>query len=203
VPAGTEIVRVGIDNLGTTEPSASSAPRRFSPVHDVAGAPVPVLYAGDSLGCALGETVFHDLPDDPSVPATILRADLVSLRAGFISLERDLQLLDLTDDSLRAQHLSRADIIATPPGEYARTAVWGQKGWDAGRAAGIVWNSRRSGDRLAYMLFVDPPRHEDAPHAADRRADLTVQRPPLPLYDGIGLGEVLVAATERNVTVIF
>jgi hypothetical protein len=202
VPAGTEIVRVAIDNLGTTEPSASSAPRRFSPVHDVAGAPVPVLYAGDSLGCALGETVFHDLPDDPSVPATILRADLVSLRAGFISLERDLQLLDLTDDSLRAQQLSRADIIATPPSEYVRTAVWGQKGWDAGRAAGIVWNSRRSGDRLAYMLFVDPPRHEDAPRAVDRRADLNVQRPPLPLYDGIGLGEVLVAATERNVTVI-
>jgi hypothetical protein len=197
------MVRVSIDNLGTTEPSTSSAPRRFSPVHDVTGAPVPVLYAGDSLGCALGETVFHDLPDDPSVPATILRADLVSLRAGFISVERDLQLFDLTDDSLRAQHRSRADSIATPPSEYARTAVWGQRGWDDGLTAGIVWNSRRSGDRLAYMIFVDPPKHEDAHRALDRRADLNVQRPPLPLHDGIGLSEELVSATERNVTVVF
>lgn len=197
------MVRVAIDKLGTTEPSTSNSPQRFSPVRDVTGSPVPVLYAGDSLACAFGETVFHDLPDDPSAPATILRADLISLRAGFISLARDLELLDLTDDGLRSQHLSRSDVVATPPSAYSRTVVWGQRAWDSGRAAGIVWNSRRTRDQLAYLLFVDPPRPADAARAVNRSADLHVRQPPLPLFDGIGLGNVLEAATERNVTVLF
>ena len=77
---GTQFVRVAVDNLGTTEPSSSLAPRRFSPVLDRSGRAVPVLYAGEDLGCALGETVFHDLGDDPAAPAEI--SELTCSRCG-------------------------------------------------------------------------------------------------------------------------
>jgi hypothetical protein len=191
-----------MDNLGTSEPSASPALRRFSPVLDADGVRVPALYAGDSLACALGETVFHDLPDDPAAPAEIFRADLRPLRAGYLTVARDLELVDLTDPELGRLGLAHGDVIDTPPRDYSITATWGQAAWDHTAAAGIVWNSRRKADRLAYLLFVDPHRGGDKKRAADRRRDLTVDDPPTPLWDGDGLGAVLTAATDRNVTVI-
>ncbi len=202
VAAGTALTRVAIDNLGTTEPSISAAPRRFSPVNDAAGAPVPVLYAGDSLECALGESVFHDLPDDVSAPAAVFRADLLTLRAGVFTLARDLELADLTDAALTALGVDREDVIAAPAADYPVTVSWAQAAWDRTDAAGLVWNSRRSRDRLAYLLFVDPPRPADRPRSARRRTDLVVSVPPLPLYDGTGLGQVQTAASARNVTVV-
>lgn len=202
MPIDTALVRVAIDNLGTTEPSASAAARRFSPVTDRSGARVPVLYAGDTLECAFGETVFHDLPDDPALPAEIFRADLLTLRAGFFCLARDLTLVDLTDVALDALGVARTDVVDTPATDYPVTATWGQIGWETTAAAGMVWNSRRNGDRLAYLLFVDPARRSDSRRGVDRKDDLVVTRPPLPLYDGTGLGEVLSAASARNITVV-
>ena len=192
---------MAIDNLGTTEPSSSVAPRRFSPVLDAVGAPVPVLYAGDSLECALAETVFHDLPDDVSTPAVIFRADLLTLRAGVFTVARDLEFADLTDAALITLGVDRDAVIATPPGDYPVTVSWAQAAWDHTQAAGLVWNSRRSRERMAYLLFVDPPRRADQRRAARRHTDLVVSAPPLPLYDGNGLGEVQTAASARNITV--
>lgn len=203
VAEGTEMSRVAIDNLGTTEPSTSTAARRFSPVLDSGAAVVPALYAGDSLACALGETVFHDLDDDPAVLAAVFRADLLTLRAGTLALGRALELVDLTDDALAAMGFDRRDVVDTPPADYPVTATWGQAAWDTTRTAGIVWNSRRHPGGLSYLLFVDPPRPDDRGRAVRRREDLLVVSPPLALYDGDGLGAVLTAASERNVTVVF
>jgi hypothetical protein len=73
------MVRIAVDQLGSTEPSSSPGPRRFSPVRDRNSRRVPVLYAGPDLGWALGETVFHDRGDDPTRPAEVLRVDLLAL----------------------------------------------------------------------------------------------------------------------------
>jgi len=197
------MVRVAIDNLGTTEPSASDQLRRFSPVYDATGNVVPVLYAGDTLACALGETVFHDLPDDPTVSASVLRADLLTLRAGTFELSRDIEVLDLSDAALRRRHKARSDVVDTTAARYVDTVAFGRNAWNATKVSGLVWNSRRSADRLAYMLFVDPVLDEDKGRAVDRRADLTVTRPPIPLYEGTGLAEVLIAASDRGVSVLF
>lgn len=193
---------MAIDNIGATEPSSSGAPRRFGPVLDRGGRPVPVLYAGEDLGCALGESVFHDLDDDPDVPAEIFRADLLTLRAGTLITGRGMELGDLTDAALVGYGASRQEVVATPPGEYEVTRQWAQLAWDTTSHAGLVWNSRRSPERLAYMLFVDPPDPADRRRAADRRRDLIVIDPPLLLADGPGLGAVMTAATARNVTVV-
>jgi hypothetical protein len=195
------MVRVATDALGSTEPSSSPAPRRFSPVRDARSRRIPVLYAGADLACALGETVFHDLPDDAASPAEVFLSDLLSLRAGTITTTGDVVLADLTDDTLARYGYSRADVVDTPPREYPTTRRWGQHVWDTTACAGLAWNSRRSPDRLSFMLFVAAPRAADRPRTLDRR-HLQVASPPLPLCDGDGLAAVMEAATARNVTVI-
>jgi RES domain len=196
------MVRVAVDQLGSTEPSSSPVPRRFGPVRDADGRRVPVLYAGEDLACALGETVFHDLGDDPDRPGAVFRADLLALRAGTIAVTVDCGLADLTDAALAAYGYQRDEVVDTSPLEYPVTRLWGQHAWDATICRGLVWNSRRSPDRLSFMLFVNAPGARGRERALTRRQHLKVVSPPLPLYDGEGLAAVMVVAAARNVTVI-
>lgn len=196
------MVRVAVDHLGSTEPSASAAPRRFSPVRDQNSHRIPVLYAGEDLACALGESVFHDLPDDPATPAEVFRADLLALRAGTIAVTVPVGLADVTDAALAGYGYRRPDVVDTDAVDYPITRLWAQHAWNTTSCRGLVWNSRRSPDRLSFVLFVNPPRPADRPRALRRRDQLAVVAPPLPLYDGDGLGAVMTAAANRNVTVI-
>jgi RES domain len=196
------MVRVAVDQLGSTEPSSSPAARRFSPVRDVDRRRVPVLYAGADLACALGETVFHDLGDDPSQPAEVFRADLLALRAGTIAVTIDVEVADLTDAGLASYGYRRTEVVDTAANAYPVTERWGQHAWSATRCAGLAWNSRRSPERLSFMLFVNPPGQADRARALNRRRHLEVVSPPVPLYDGDGLAAVMTAAAERNVTII-
>ncbi len=195
-------MRVAVDDLGSTEPSASRSLRRFSPVRDERSRRVPVLYAGEDLACALGETVFHELPDDAATPAEVFRADLLTLRAGTIGLATDVALADLTDAALAGYGFGRPDVVDTAPSGYPVTRHWGQHVWETTTCAGLVWNSRRTPDRLAVMLFVDPPGARDRDRAVRRRRGLAVVEAPIPLYDGDGLAAVMDAAASRNITVL-
>jgi hypothetical protein len=145
------MVRVAIDNVGSTEPSTSVEARRFSPLRDVGSRRVPVLYAGADLGCALGETVFRDLPDATASPTEVFRADLLTLRAGTIALKVDVELADLTDAGLGGYGCGRDEVIDTATGEYRVTRLWAQRAWDTTMCAGLVWNRRRSPERLSFM----------------------------------------------------
>jgi hypothetical protein len=196
------MVRVAIDNLGSTEPSSSAAPRRFSPVRDSKSRRVPVLYAGADLACAMGETVFHDLPDDPVSPGEVFRADLLTLRGGTLVANVGVELADLTDAALARYSYRRDEVIDTSTVHYGVTRLWAQHAWDTTACAGLVWNSRRSPQLLSFMLFVDPPGPADRLRAVNREKDLGVASPPIPLYDGNGLASVMQAAAQRNVTVI-
>jgi hypothetical protein len=150
----------------------------------------------------LGETVFHDLPDAPTAPAEVFRADLLTLRAGTIALKVDVELADLTDVALGGYGCGRDEVIDTATGEYPVTRLWAQHAWDRTMCAGLVWNSRRSPERLSFMLFVDAPRLADRQRAIIRKRHLDVVSPPVPLCDGTGLDSVMEVAAERNVTVI-
>lgn len=163
---------------------------------------VPVLYAGDDLPCALGETVFHDLPDDARLPAEVFRTDLLSLRSTTIAVTTSTNLVDLTDEALTGYGYARVELIETPAAAYHTTRRWGQYAWDTTECAGLVWNSRRSPARLSFMLFVNAPRPRDRYRALNRQRHLEVISPPLPLYDGDGLTSVMNAAVARNVTVV-
>lgn len=163
---------------------------------------VPVLYAGANLSCALGETVFHDLPDDAHQPAEVFRADLLSLRAATVTVTTDIDLVDLSDGALSDYGFARVEVVDTPASDYPVTRRWAQHAWDTTECAGLAWNSRRSPDLLSYMLFVGAPRRADRHRALDRLRHLDVIIPPLPLHDGNGLAAVMNAAAARNVTVV-
>lgn len=195
--AGSRLVRISHDALGATEPSASEVLRRFSPVRD-AGGTVPVLYAGQDLNCALGETVFHDLEDDAAAPQEVFRADLKTLRASTLEIRRDLELGDMRDAALTEYGVSRGKVVATAPSTYPVTMHWAQHAWDRDRVAGLVWQSRRCPDRLAFVLFLP----NAGARGVSRRHDVDAVGSPLPLFDGDGLGQVMTAASERNVTVV-
>jgi hypothetical protein len=190
-------VRISTDALGATEPSRSTLPRRFSPVRDV-DAVVPVLYAGQDLTCALGETVFHDLDDDPRIAQEVLRADLLTLRASTLEVRRDLILGDLRDPALSTYGVTREQVVATSPAAYPTTAQWAQHAWAHDDVDGLVWHSRRCQERLAFVLFLP----YDGERGVRRRRDLDAAAPPLPLWDGPGLGQVMTAASNRNVTLV-
>jgi len=122
MPAGSALVRVSSDALGSTEPSTSNAARRFNPVRTPNGH-VPVLYAGQDLCCAPGETVFHDLADDASVQQEVLRSNLLTFRTSTMSITRDVVLADLRDPALTAHGLHREQVITTDPTEYPTTRL--------------------------------------------------------------------------------
>lgn len=194
---GSTLTRVSTDALGTSEPSAADTRRRFSPVSTKEGN-VPVLYAAEGLMCALGETVFHDLDDDSFVPQEVLRSDLLTLRAGTLNVVRALLLGDLRDPALASYGVAREQVIATRPQDYPVTRRWAQHAWDAGDLDGIGWNSRRTPEGLSFMLFMPA----SGSRGVRRSRDLDVAGPPLALFDGPGLGQVMTAASQRNVTVV-
>jgi hypothetical protein len=150
----------------------------------------------------LGETVFHDLPDDSATQAEVFRADLLTLRAGTIGLAADVDLADLTDAGLAGYGFARTEVVDTMPSQYPVTRRWGQHLWETTTCAGLVWNSRRTPDRLAVMLFVDPPGVRNRSRSIGRRRGLSAVEAPIPLYDGDGLAAVMEAAASRNVTVV-
>jgi hypothetical protein len=67
---------------------------------------------------------------------------------------------------------------------------------------GPSWSRLTVSSGLSIMLFVNPPRASDRARGLTRRQHLVAAAPPLPLYDGEGLAAVMVAAVERNVTVV-
>ena len=173
--AGTRLWRVMIDQLGSTEPSTSENPTRFTPVRDDTGSVVPALYLGDSLGCALCETVLRGQGDAQVLTGRLESYRINTHRASVLRLGRDVVLADLRDVALTSCGLSRDDVM-TGPGGYSETVRWSQHVWDSTQHSGLVWNSYRDPRRLSYLLFVD-----DGERWTDRRRvhrrDLAAERP--------------------------
>jgi uncharacterized protein YjiS (DUF1127 family) len=193
--AGQPLLRVAIDNLGSTEFANTTRPRRFAPVITLDGDNVPVLYAGSTDRCALAESTFHDVPDDISTRTQVSAARLRAMRLSTLRSEVDLRLADLTDRALPDLGVTRAELIGCGPAAYPATALWGTAAWQTG-FDGVVWNSRRSPTDLSVILFAG---------RVDRYA--LVADEPLPLAPDTpnhvpGYYRVLELAAELNVTII-
>ena len=199
------MVRVAVDQLGSTEPSSSPAPRRFSPLRDENSRRVPVLYTGADLACALGETVFHDLGDDPSSPAEVFRADLLALRAATIAVTIDCQVADLTDEALTRYGYRRDEVIDTTAEDYPITRRWGQHAWDTTGCAGLVLEQAAAvpNDFRLCSSSTRPACCRPGLGRWSRRQRLDVRRSTESLSTtATALAAVMVAAAERNVTII-
>ncbi|AXF76792.1 RES family NAD+ phosphorylase [Erwinia tracheiphila] len=128
---------------------------RFSPIQNAEGEPVPTIYAGVTKDCAMMETVFHDVSFAPGVK-TYDKSKLKGQVHSTLEVVEDLELLDLTNVSLRKLGVSRKALIDTEKDQYPNTRKWAEKLYQQSPAAqGLRWVSRQDDTAFAMMLFGD------------------------------------------------
>jgi hypothetical protein len=120
------------------------------------GSPVvPVLYAADTEGAALAESLLHDIPVDGGILPYAAYADKVM---GKIAVTRDLRLASLRGLGLRRLGVEARHVTDTDAGDYPRTVLWAEAAHDAG-LDGLAWTSRTCNDTRAVVLFGDRCRN--------------------------------------------
>ncbi|MGY6255119.1 RES family NAD+ phosphorylase [Paraburkholderia caledonica] len=128
---------------------------RFSPIQNDQGRPIPTLYAGTNLPCALMETVFHDVPHTAGFKS-FNKAKLAGQVHSTVQVKAPLQLVDLASVPLRKLGVTRKQLIDTEKDQYPATRKWaisihGQ----CPTAQGLSWVSRQDDSARAVMLFGD------------------------------------------------
>jgi len=130
-------------------------PTRFAPIRDNKGKVVPYLYAGESLQCAIFETVFHDVDFTAAAPVVQL-SDFGGRAHARLVPNRDLHLVRLHGRALLQFKVTRLLLIESPPRCYPATALWAQAlHHQYGHVDGLVWRSRKLDDQDSYLLFGD------------------------------------------------
>jgi RES domain len=165
---------------------------RFRPIVAEGGVTVPTLYCSNCLNGALGESVFHDLPTGPT-PRVIPRAALLGWVRTVLVPKRALRLVDLTGWAHKALGLDSRGLIECDAAEYPTTALWAKRLHDTADAPdGLYWRSRQYDRACAVMLFGDRVAPGDLHVVLDET---------LPLWEGMGLVEVLSTAAAANITI--
>jgi len=101
---------------------------RFSTIQDDQGQPIPTLYGGTTMDCALMETVFHDVPHT----------------AGFKSFDKG------------KLGITRKQLIDTEKDQYPATRKWAEAlHRQYPDAQGLSWVSRQDDSARAVVLFGD------------------------------------------------
>lgn len=190
--AGKPLARVHDRRFGPASVNPGGGRGRFHPFTREDGAPVPTLYAADSVDGALSETAFRAVP--VRGPARRLAAArLGPLRLSVLVPGRDLRLAALHGHGLRRLGLTRRELIDTEASAYERTVPWAA----ALHAApigldGLEWVSRQHDTSRAVLLFGD----RIAPGV------LSVRSGPIALDRGPGWDLVLRAAEEAGILIV-
>lgn len=186
------IVRVFDSRLLPNSFNPAGTTGRFRPVEASPGSHVPTLYGSNRLDGALGETLFHDVPAGIAawvVPRTALLGKLRTL----LIPRKSLALVDLTGWAHKALHVDGRQLVECDPIEYPTTALWAQRFHDLGVSPdGLYWRSRQYDKAHALMLFGDRVSPGDLHVVLDET---------IPLWEGLGLDEVVQAARDANVTI--
>lgn len=128
---------------------------RFSPICNLAGKPIPTMYAGASFDCAALETVFHDVPFAPGLK-TVSETKFINQVRCVIAPTIDLDLVDLGSIALRKLGVARNQLIDTEADTYAQTRKWAEAiHAQCSNAHGLCWTSRQHDAALAVVLFGD------------------------------------------------
>jgi hypothetical protein len=136
--------------------SAGDGNARFSPIRNIKGNVIPTMYGARTPGCAMMETVLHDVPAPPTdYIFDVERLRDADIRISRIRCRRELSLVDLSSKGLKRIGLERRDVIDTPVEEYARCREWALR-WHAQTSAhGLLWTSRQDDSAQALALFGD------------------------------------------------
>lgn len=128
---------------------------RFSPVRTLQGQPIPTLYAGTTLSCALMESVFHDVPYTAGLK-TFDKSKLAGQVHSRLEILQALVVIDLTSLSLRKMGIRRRQLIDTEKDQYPATRQWAEALYcQYPDAQGLLWISRQDDTARALMLFGD------------------------------------------------
>ena len=128
---------------------------RFSPIRDDHGTPIPTLYGGTTVECALMETVFHDVPHTAGFKS-FDKGRLVERVYSTVQIEQPLQLVDLTSVPLRKLGVTRKQLIDTEKDQYPATRKWAEAiHRQCPQAQGLSWVSRQDDSARAVVLFGD------------------------------------------------
>lgn len=128
---------------------------RFSPIQDEHGQPIPTLYGGTTMACALMETVFHDVPHTAGFK-TFDKARLGGQMHSVLQIAQPLALVDLASVPLRKLGVTRRQLIDTEKDRYPATRQWAQAiHRQCPQAQGLCWISRQDDTARAVVLFGD------------------------------------------------
>jgi len=122
---------------------------------DDEGRPVPILYGGATIPCALMESVFHDIPHTGGLK-TFAKEKLNGQVLSTLRVEGELHLADLASVSLRKLGISRKQLIDTEKDQYPATREWAKAiRHQCPEAQGLTWVSRQDDSARAVVLFGD------------------------------------------------
>lgn len=128
---------------------------RFSPILDDQGQPVPTLYAGTTMECALMETVFHDVPHTAGFKS-FSKNKLVGQVHSSVEITQSLQVVDLSSVPLRKLGVTRKQLIDTEKDQYPATRQWAEAiHRQCPHVQGLSWVSRQDDSSRAEVLFGD------------------------------------------------
>lgn len=131
-----------------------SGDARFSPLIE-GGMVVPTLYAGESLDCALMETLFHDVPYTDG-PKRVRVKKINPLAHSSLRTLQEIEFADLSNIALRKLGLQRKDLIDTTAARYARSREWALAiRRERPDVQGLAWISRQHDKQASYVLFGD------------------------------------------------
>ena len=130
-------------------------PTRFAPIRDSDGGCVPSLYAGGTLVSAICETIFHDVPAQAE-RKTVPRYQIDRRSHGTLQLRRAIRLANLRAADLKKWNVTRADLVASPPTCYRRTAEWARAiHGQFPDVEGLIWTSNQCDPDDVLILFGD------------------------------------------------
>jgi hypothetical protein len=154
--AGETLHRVHLEKYGADQFNPGvQGNARFSPIQNEQGQPIPTLYAGTTMPCALMETVFHDVPHVPGFKS-FEKNKLAGQQHSAIEVTQDLQLADLASVALRKLGIPRKQLIDTEKDQYPATRKWAEAvHHQCPEAQGLSWISRQDDSARAYVLFGD------------------------------------------------
>lgn len=128
---------------------------RFSTLHDAEGRVIPTLYLAETFDVSVMETVFHDVPYASGFKS-IAKSKLINLVHSRVTINVDLNLVDLTAKPLRKLGIKPEQIVTSEKIDYPFSRAVAKEIYIKNpEVQGIRWMSRQDNTHSAYVLFED------------------------------------------------